>query len=127
MDAIAGDVYEESDVYVIPADESPPILSSTYFTPIEGMSLCWSRLGNQEDCIINRDTKATLEFYMIYPRSHLRIPSEQGWKKLRVKLKIKEYHGKIEVTSANAEPAWAYFKLVPQDGDVELVITERDP
>lgn len=91
------------------------------------MSLCWSRLGNPENCIINRGTRATLEFCMIYPSSHLRIPSERGWQPFRVRLKIGEYHGKIEVTSANAEPAWASFNLVPQGEGMNLEITKRVP
>ena len=45
----------------------------------------------------------------------------------RVDLKLKGYSGDVVITEANAEPAWESFKHVPQDGDVKLVITERDP
>ncbi len=127
LDAEAEDVYEPSDVYIISADEPQPILSSKYFTPMEGMSLCWSRMGNIETCTINRNTKAALEFCMVYAESHLSIPSESGWLPVRVRLKIGEYHGKIEVTSANAEPACASFNLVPQGDGMTLEIIRRVP
>ena len=40
---------------------------------------------------------------------------------------LKKYSGELVITAANADPAWASGKHVPQGGDVKLVITERDP
>jgi hypothetical protein len=37
------------------------------------------------------------------------------------------YSGEILITAADGDPAWASFKLVPQNGDIKLVITERNP
>ena len=45
----------------------------------------------------------------------------------RVKLGVMGYSGEILITAANAELAWASFKLVPQNGDIKLVITGRNP
>lgn len=44
-----------------------------------------------------------------------------------MKLGVMGYSGEIVIIAANADPAWASFKLVPQNGDIKLVITERNP
>ena len=44
-----------------------------------------------------------------------------------MKLGVMEYSGEIFITAVNADPAWASFKLVPQDSDIEMLITERNP
>ena len=38
-----------------------------------------------------------------------------------------EYSGEIVITAVNADPAWVSFKLVPQNGDIKLVITKWNP
>ena len=57
------------------------------------------------------------------------MPTEKGWEPcFRVELKgDKEYSGELRATSANAEPAWASFRLIPEVDDVKLEITERKP
>jgi len=57
----------------------------------------------------------------------LGISSGRAWDDNRVKLGVMGYSGEILITAANAELAWASFKLVPQNGDIKLVITGRNP
>jgi hypothetical protein len=45
----------------------------------------------------------------------------------RVKLGVMEYSGEIVITAVNADPAWASFKLVPQNGDMKLEVIARKP
>jgi hypothetical protein len=129
LDAEEGDIWEPPDGYIFSIDgpNTNPILRKGYFSPIKGMSLCWSRLGNPENCIINRDTKVTLEFCKVSVGSHLMIPSESGWDQYRVDLRLKEYSGELVITAANADPARAEFIMVPQDGNVGVEIVKRVP
>lgn len=57
----------------------------------------------------------------------LGVSSGRGWDHYRLDLQLKEYSGEIVITAANADPAWASFKLVPQNGDIKLVIADRNP
>ena len=127
LDATEDDVWEPPHRDFVVQDEPRPDLWKGHFRKIEGMSLCWSRAGNPEAIVINRETSQALEFYIAHFGSHITIPSEEGWNPYRVHLKGKEYLGKICVTSANADPAWASFRLIPEVDDVKLEITERKP
>lgn len=106
-----------------------PIMTKDRFTKIEDMPVCWAWLRNPASIVINRDTPQALDVYIVQKKSRiLVIPTEKGWKLLRIALRAdKKYEGMIRVTSANAEPALpARFELIPQEnGDVKLNITER--
>lgn len=126
-DTTADDVWQGPESYTSAYDAPWPVLSKDYFTPIKDMPLCWSRLGNPQAVVINRESTEPLEFYKAHFGSHITIPSEEGWHRYRVDLKGKEYSGEIRVTSSNAEPAWASFRLIHEVDDVKLEITERRP
>ncbi|MBE9500855.1 MAG: hypothetical protein IMY87_00280 [Chloroflexi bacterium] len=124
LDATVKDV---SDSQTFSVYDPQPILTENNFTPIEGMPLCWSSLENPEAIVINRDTTQVLELYKASGGARIRIPTEKGWNPYRVGLYGNDYLGEIRVTSANADPAWASFRLKPEVDDVKLEIIERKP
>lgn len=114
-----------SDFQVMEGTQPNIILSEEVFSSIREESICWSRIGNPESIIINRDDTQTLDVYRAFSDSFFELPTERGWGVQRVRLNAtKEYSGEIFVTSENAQTVRTRFKLVPdtERKDVRLVI-----
>lgn len=103
-------------------------ITRNYFDTIEGTPICWT--PDREAIVINRGISQPLEFCTVFKHEQgpsIRLPCASGWEPyFGVQLNgNREYHGKIEVTSANVDPARVYFTMVPHDDDVKVIITRR--
>jgi hypothetical protein len=128
--AMKDDIFKETLTAVVSVGEPQPILTKDSLTNIKGMSVCWASIGNPESLTINRDDTQLIDLYRICKtegRLRLDLPTEKGWKpNFRVMLDGgKEYSGEILITSSNAPPKIAKFKLIPKDVDVELHLEQE--
>jgi hypothetical protein len=101
-----------------------PIITRDTFTEIKEMSICWSRLSNPENMVVNRGARQALDFFRVVGGSkdaRIEFPTENGWKpKVRVWLVPREYKGCLTVTGANCEPLTKAFRLIPGDTGVRI-------
>ncbi len=91
---------------------------------LKGEPLCWGKLGNPEHVNINPGGTEILDvcriqFYNNVDRQsdsfwYVIFPSEQGWKKIRCRVKIlegQELNGKLLITTANSLPKIKKFNI----------------
>ena len=82
-----------------------------------GGQVCWAEIGNPNRITINAHDESLLDIYrVVYKQGHchIEIPSERGWKPLRMALSArKEYTGILRVTAENAQLIEKRFKLKP--------------
>ena len=52
--------------------------------------------------------------------THIQIPSEKGWDKMRVALKPKDYNGWIRVEAMNGKVPSKKFKIKYANGELKL-------
>lgn len=103
------------------------LVSITKFRDISHCSLCWSRLGNPEEIDINPGTLCGLDICRVqYHKEkqywYLIFPSEKGWRKVRIRIKAKNYKGRILVCPANNFPTMLDFEIKINDLDQPTLI-----
>ncbi|KAF5428943.1 hypothetical protein C5S39_09890 [Candidatus Methanophagaceae archaeon] len=94
------------------------LLRSESFREINRELLCWAHIGNPPTYTINPGTKTLLDVFKAIERDtsdgwYLIIPSEAGWKTLRVRLKDGNYHGRLVVSPKNGPPKIKEFEIRP--------------
>jgi hypothetical protein len=106
---------------VQPFITNSPVLLSPGFSGkrVLGGRVCWAEIDNPNRIIINAKDEALLDIYRVVCKgghTHIEIPSERGWKVLRMALSAhKEYTGSLRITAENARPVEKRFKLKPID------------
>lgn len=82
-----------------------------------GGQVCWAEIDNPARITINARDEALLDIYRVVCKGrhrHIEIPSERGWKVLRMALSAsREYTGTLRVTAQNAKPVEKRFKSKP--------------
>lgn len=100
------------------------IISSKHFRPIGRASLCWSKLGNPDLIDINPGISQLLDlckFQKSEKGGYFIFPSEEGWRRVRVRLFPKTYKGHILICPANEFPVKVKFELkVNSNGNSHL-------
>jgi len=98
-----------------------------------GGKVCWAEFGNPAHLTINAHDEALLNIYRVVCKgghTHIEIPSEKGWKVLRMALSAsKEYTGILRITAENAQPVEKRFKLKPVDSHdvvIEFINSKRE-
>ncbi|MDH5685611.1 MAG: hypothetical protein OEY73_03670 [Hadesarchaea archaeon] len=107
---------------------APPFITELTERGISG-AVCWAHSGpiikNPHSTTINIHDSALLDVYR-YLNGLIEIPSERGWKILRVRLKPKEYRGKLRITAANAKPQIKEFQLKVENQNVSIKFIEQN-
>lgn len=97
------------------------LLTPGKLSEIKNSSLCWSKLGNPSEMNINPGTTQGLDFcrVQLYDNQetnekfwYLIFPSEQGWRKVRCRIKLtpgKQLTGKLFVCPENVFPTIRKF------------------
>ncbi|MBI2304491.1 MAG: hypothetical protein HYU86_07065 [Chloroflexi bacterium] len=123
---------------IVSSSSNPPILINW------GAGVCWSCIGNPPTFTIHPGGGgAGVDIYRVHhplqpdPDSGARIPPEEaaieiptenGWKPLRAKLKIKPYNGTVSVSAENHKPIQRKIQLLSnENGDVKLHLVPSRP
>jgi hypothetical protein len=124
-DALLDPEHAVSDENLPKVERNQPVQPGQLLTPrdfreIDREVICWAHGGNPDKFTINPGMKTLLDvFKAIYSAEtgqwYLAIPSEQGWKKLRTRLKDGNYNGKIIVSPANGKPSASKFCILSSE------------
>lgn len=90
------------------------ILKADHFRPLKRVSLCWSSLGNPETLNISPGISRTVDICKMQKTetgSYLIFPSEQGWRRVRVRLNMRDLAGHILICPSNDFPTRINIKL----------------
>jgi|GEM_PF-4987820 len=99
------------------------LISPSKFRDLRNCSLCWSTLGNPSEVNINPGTIQELDICRVQYHSernywYLIFPSEKGWRKVRLRLKVANLTGRILVCPSNEFPTVLDFRIL-QRGNKE--------
>jgi len=121
-DALLDPEHAVPDEYLPKVERDQPVQPGQLLTPndfreVDREVICWAHGGNPYKFTINPGMKTLLDVLKaIYSEQrnlwYLAIPSDQGWKKLRTRLKDGNYNGKIVVSPANGKPSARRFRIL---------------
>ena len=116
------DYKESGDDLSFPRDQ---LLSPKFFRELRGVSLCWSRWGNPATMDINPGMTQVLDvckFQIKNESRYIIFPSEHGWRKVRIRIKMREVQGRIMVCPSNEFPTMIKFKIdMDEEGMPRLI------
>ncbi len=101
------------------------IVNESHFRPIRRTSLCWAKLGNPDILDINPGISQSVDLCKFHRGSkgnYFIFPSEDGWRRLRVRLVAKSLSGHILICPSNEFPTRVNFKFLIDDTNVSLKI-----
>lgn len=87
------------------------------FREINSCELCWSKLGNPDEININPGSIQSLDVFRVQfdienQYWYIILPSEKGWRKIRIRLKlVTKITGRISVCPSNEFPTHFDFRL----------------
>ncbi len=90
------------------------ILKTDHFRSLKRVSLCWSHLGNPETLDISPGISRSVDICKLQQSesgNYLIFPSEQGWREVRVRLKLRDLEGHILVCPSNDFPTRINIKF----------------
>ncbi len=111
--------YEKIDIQ-FPREQ---FVSQEKFREIKNESLCWSKHGNPDAIDINPGVVESLDVCKCQSSTdqkswYLIFPSEEGWRKVRIRLKLKAVSGRIFICPSNEFPTLVDFKIeVNENGE----------
>ena len=91
------------------------IMSPATFRLIESEPLCWAELGNPQRLDINPGMTQQLDVCKIHfgkVGNYIIFPSEHGWRKIRIRTKIRNIKGRIMICPSNEFPTPINFRIV---------------
>ena len=105
------------------------ILSDKHFRPIIREPICWSKLGNPDVIDINPGISQSFDLCKYRRREsgegYFIFPSEEGWRRVRVRLKEKKYEGHVLVCPSNEYPAMVCFSLDIKNGNPTFIAKKK--
>ena len=90
------------------------ILDPNTFREINNVSLCWARLGNPQCIDINPGMMTELDICKVHlkgNKKYIIFPSEDGWRKLRVRIEAKPLKGRVLICPSNEFPTPVNFEF----------------
>ncbi|MEM6720828.1 MAG: hypothetical protein AAF611_15970 [Bacteroidota bacterium] len=86
------------------------------YRDFKSASLCWSHLGNPYELNINPGMVRSLDICRVQYHDknkywYLIFPSESGWRKTRLRCKLKNYKGRLFICPANEFPKSIDFEI----------------
>jgi len=97
------------------------IVTSRHFRPLNRVALCWSKLGNPDVIGINPGINQAIDLCKFHKKGdsgYFIFPSEDGWRRVRVRLKPEKMKGYVLICPANEFPTRVDFELsVASDGN----------
>jgi len=95
------------------------------YRSIERTSLCWSKLGNPEAVDINPGISQSLDLCKCQisdSKPYFIIPSEEGWRCVRVRIMAQKLEGSVLICPSNEFPTQVKFKIfINEDGSSSLL------
>jgi len=104
------------------------ILKVGHFREIRRTSLCWAKLGNPDSISINPGVSATLDickFQKSQDRKYFIFPSEDGWRRVRVRLQKNKLTGYILICPSNEFPTRVNIELTVDDSGESKLDVKR--
>jgi len=96
------------------------IISNTYFREINRVSLCWAKLGNPDKLEINPGISQSIDvckYHKSQNGGYFIFPSEDGWRRLRVRIRKDAFSGSIFICPSNEFPTQINFRVaIDKDG-----------
>ncbi len=90
------------------------VVTEDHFRPISREAICWAKLGNPDVIDINPGISQTLDickYQRSSENSYFIFPSEQGWRKLRVRIKSKDIRGHVLICPSNEFSTRVNFEI----------------
>lgn len=108
--------YRNDDIdLAVPREQ---IMSRTYYREINRVSICWSKLGNPDYIDINPGVSQSIDICKYHESPHgnyFIFPSEDGWRKLRVRVRKSYITGALFVCPSNEFPTKIDFTISIDD------------
>jgi hypothetical protein len=102
----------------------PQYVTRDSFYELSNEPLCWADLGNPHTISINPGTTHRLDickYFKNSEKSYFIIPSDQGWRKLRIRVRAEKLDGRLLICPSNDFPTPIDFSLsVKDNGEPEL-------
>lgn len=96
------------------------IISRSYFREVDRVSLCWSKIGNPDRIDVNPGVVQSIDVCKFHRSSggdYFIFPSEDGWRRLRVRIRNRQITGSILVCPSNEFPTQIDFTITtPRTG-----------
>lgn len=105
---------KREEIYLLKPGES--------FRPIENEFLSWSSVGNPLQAHIFPGTSRMVDVcrFVKVDLDQIQIPSENGWRSMRVAVQKKCYKMKLRIAAENVKPTEANFTIQPLGDYIEL-------
>ncbi len=94
------------------------IISRNYFREINRTSLCWAKLGNPDKIDVNPGVSQSIDIckhHRLGEFDYFIFPSEEGWRRLRVRVKSKNLKGSLYICPSNEFPTQIDFTITIED------------
>lgn len=105
------------------------IVSKDHFRPLTRVSLCWAKLGNPDMIDINPGISQVVDlckFHKNGDKSYFIFPSEDGWRRIRVRIIPRQIRGHILICPSNEFPTRVNFEIMVSDNG-ESQMTAKKP
>ena len=104
-----------------------PLITPDKFRDIKNCTLCWSQLGNEPRIDINPGTTQTLDVCRVQFNTqkqfwYLVLPSERGWRKVRLRMKVTNIKGRILICPSNEFPTVLDFEIKQKKNEEPIFI-----
>ena len=96
------------------------IVNKDHFRLLNRVSVCWAKLGNPDVIDINPGISQSVDlckFHRHGPYNYFIFPSEDGWRRVRVRIKARDLKGHILICPTNEFPTRVDFVIsIMEDG-----------
>ena len=100
------------------------IVNKDHFRPLNRVSVCWAKLGNPDVIDINPGISQSVDLCKFHSHglyNYFVFPSEDGWRRVRVRIKARNLKGHILICPANEFPTRVDFMIsIMEDGKSEF-------